>query len=90
MTDGPTAPRSEPQGPDTRPAADSQDEALAFLTQGVSYGDASATVERTDTHCSVIFLVGERAFKMKRAVVFSYLWLWDGGWRRRCTAGFMR
>jgi aminoglycoside phosphotransferase family enzyme/predicted kinase len=73
LTDGPTAPRSEPQGPDTRPAADSQDEALAFLTQGVSYGDASATVERIDTHCSVIFLVGERAFKMKRAVVFSYL-----------------
>jgi hypothetical protein len=34
---------------------------------------AGGDVKRIDTHASVIFLVGERAFKIKRAVRFPYL-----------------
>ncbi len=34
---------------------------------------AGATVERIDTHASVIFLAGARAYKLKRAVHFDYL-----------------
>ena len=47
-------------------------EIAAFLSQGSSYGERDL-VERLDTHASLIFLVGERAFKMKRAIAFSYL-----------------
>jgi len=69
----PPAPPPGPAGSDARPGAEAQDEALAFLARGTSYGEGSAAVERIDTHCSIIFLVGERAFKVKRAVTFSYL-----------------
>jgi aminoglycoside phosphotransferase family enzyme/predicted kinase len=48
-------------------------EIAAFLSRGASYGEPGAAVERLDTHASLIFLVGARAFKMKRAVAFSYL-----------------
>src|SRR5215469_7733520 len=46
---------------------------IAFLSHGAAYGSADATVERRETHISVVFLVGDRAFKLKRAVAFSYL-----------------
>ena len=32
-----------------------------------------ARVERIDTHASIVFLAGERAYKLKRAVLFDYL-----------------
>src|SRR5262245_55498777 len=32
-----------------------------------------ATVERIDTHASIVFLAGARAYKLKRAVRFDYL-----------------
>jgi aminoglycoside phosphotransferase family enzyme/predicted kinase len=54
-------------------AMDDQREVVAFLADGGSYGKPGATVERTETHISIIFLVGERAYKLKRAVRFSYL-----------------
>ncbi len=50
-----------------------QEEVAAFLAEPGSYGEAGRRVERLDTHASLIFLVGARAFKMKRAVAFSYL-----------------
>jgi uncharacterized protein len=50
-----------------------QDQVAAFLAEPAAYGEPGATVERLDTHASLIFLVGGRAFKMKRAVAFSYL-----------------
>ena len=34
---------------------------------------AGASVERIDTHSAIVFLVGERAYKLKRAVRFDYL-----------------
>ena len=46
--------------------SDDQQEVFAFLSRG-------AGVERIDTHVSAIFLIGDRAYKVKRAVALSYL-----------------
>lgn len=51
----------------------SQDEIIAFLSDGTSYGLPGARVDRIETHISIVFLVGDRAYKLKRAVRFSYL-----------------
>jgi aminoglycoside phosphotransferase family enzyme/predicted kinase len=53
--------------------ADDQRETIAFLAEGASYGQSGAPVERIDTHCSILFLVGARTYKLKRAVAFTYL-----------------
>lgn len=50
-----------------------QSEIIAFLLRPDSYGASEGLVERIDTHASVIFLCGERAYKLKRAVTFPYL-----------------
>ena len=50
-----------------------QNQVVRFLGEAASYGMPAAEVERIDTHISIIFLVGERAYKLKRAVRFSYL-----------------
>jgi uncharacterized protein len=50
-----------------------QDEVMAFLADGASHGLAGQKVERIDTHASVVFLVADRAFKLKRAVRYAYL-----------------
>ncbi len=51
-----------------------QTETMAFLSRPDTYGAADgAPVERLDTHISVVFKVGCRVFKLKRAVRFSYL-----------------
>ena len=42
-----------------------------FLGSPSTYG--CATVERVDTHASIVFLAGARAYKLKRAVLFDYL-----------------
>lgn len=52
---------------------EAQAEVIAFLSEGGSYGAPSARVERIETHISIVFLVGERAYKLKRAVRFSYV-----------------
>ena len=49
-----------------------QSETIAFLSQSKSYG-TDGPVERIDTHGAVVFLVGERAYKLKRAVKFPYM-----------------
>ena len=49
-----------------------QDQTIAFLLEASSYGE-TGTVARIDTHCAVVFLIGERAYKLKRAVKFLYL-----------------
>ncbi|HXP75065.1 MAG TPA: AAA family ATPase [Stellaceae bacterium] len=51
----------------------SQDETIAFLSNGANCGLPGAEVERIETHGSVIFLVGDRAYKLKRPVAFSAL-----------------
>ena len=44
---------------------------IDFLAAPSTHG--SATVERIDTHASIVFLAGARAYKLKRAVRFDYL-----------------
>ena len=44
---------------------------IDFLTAPATHG--GATVERIDTHASIVFLAGARAYKLKRAVRFDYL-----------------
>ncbi|MDP7666469.1 MAG: hypothetical protein QF738_00230, partial [Rhodospirillales bacterium] len=46
---------------------------FAFISRPDTYDRAIATVERIETHVSVVFLVGDRAYKLKRAVHFPYL-----------------
>lgn len=53
--------------------ADDQTEALAFLSDPATYGDPPGGVRRVDTHISAVFLAGDRAYKLKRAVAFPYL-----------------
>lgn len=52
---------------------DDQREVIAFLSEGASYGRPAAAVERIETHISIVFLVADRAYKLKRAVRFSYV-----------------
>lgn len=52
---------------------DGQRETVAFLSDGASYGLPGAAVEQIVTHASRLFLVGDRVFKLKRAVRYSYL-----------------
>jgi aminoglycoside phosphotransferase family enzyme/predicted kinase len=50
-----------------------QEQVIAFLSRGSTYGGESVDVERIDTHSAIVFLAGERALKLKRAVRFDYL-----------------
>jgi aminoglycoside phosphotransferase family enzyme/predicted kinase len=54
-------------------APDDQAAIVAFLSDAAAYGPGIAAVERIDTHAAHVFLAGERAFKMKRAVRFAFL-----------------
>jgi aminoglycoside phosphotransferase family enzyme/predicted kinase len=48
-----------------------QTETIAFLSAPRTHGGAS--VERIDTHTAVVFLAGNRAYKLKRGVRYDYL-----------------
>jgi uncharacterized protein len=50
-----------------------QSQVISFLSEAASYGRPGLTVERIETHISIVFLIGDRAYKLKRAVRFSYL-----------------
>ncbi|MGY8959460.1 MAG: hypothetical protein ACKVKG_07995 [Alphaproteobacteria bacterium] len=49
-----------------------QAEIIEFLSRPSTYGDVGP-VERIDTHISVIFLVGDRGYKLKRDLHFDYV-----------------
>lgn len=51
---------------------DPQAEVVAFLSSGRAFADHQPPV-RIDTHAASVFLSGERAWKLKRAVRFDYL-----------------
>ncbi len=54
--------------------SDDQAETVAFLSKPESYGLARGdAVERHATHGSFVFLAGDRAYKLKRAVKFPYM-----------------
>jgi len=48
-----------------------QSAVIAFLSNPVTH--RGAAVERIETHASIVFLAGPRAYKLKRAVRFDYL-----------------
>ena len=52
---------------------DDQSQAIDFLSRGASFGLPDATPRRIDTHISIVFLVGDRVFKMKRALKLSFI-----------------
>jgi uncharacterized protein len=49
----------------------SQADVIRLLSDPATHG--GETVERIDTHASVVFLTGDRVFKLKRAVKYDYL-----------------
>src|SRR5437773_12545918 len=51
---------------------DEQRDVIAFLREPSSYEGADR-VEIIETHASIVFLAGDRAYKLKRAVKYSYL-----------------
>jgi uncharacterized protein len=58
---------------DRASAPDDQAEVIGFLSRPASYGPTAGAVERVETHCSIVFLVGDRAFKLKRAIRYANL-----------------
>jgi hypothetical protein len=50
-----------------------QREVVAFLSSSQAYGPQAEPVERVDTHISIVWLAGDRAYKLKRAVKFDYV-----------------
>ena len=52
---------------------DTQADVTAFLEDPQSYGPDVREVERFDTHAAMVFLAGDRAYKIKRAVRYPYL-----------------
>ena len=63
--------RNDSQPPEAGSSDRIQAEVAAFLADPASHGGAK--VDRIDTHASIIFLAGERVYKVKRAVRFPYL-----------------
>lgn len=53
--------------------ADVQRDTIAFLSTPEAYGLPGVPVERIDTHISIVWLAGDRAYKLKRAVRFDYV-----------------
>ena len=53
--------------------ADAQRDVVAFLSTPEAYGRHADSVERIDTHISTVWLAGDRAYKLKRAVRFDYV-----------------
>ncbi|MDE2563235.1 MAG: AAA family ATPase [Sphingomonadales bacterium] len=49
-----------------------QQETIAFLGDAAAYG-RSGPVETVETHGAIVFLVGDRAYKLKRAVDLGFL-----------------
>jgi aminoglycoside phosphotransferase family enzyme/predicted kinase len=54
---------------------DSQGPTIAFLSTQAAYEPMGldGRIQRVDTHISIVWLIGDRAFKLKRAVRFSYV-----------------
>ena len=67
--------------------SDDQRDVVAFLKDPSSYGPGVDRVEVIETHASLVFIAGERVFKLKRAVAYAYLDFSTADLRRRaCEA----
>ncbi len=53
--------------------ADDQRDVIDFLSAPSSYGEAVERVDVVETHASLVFLAGDHAYKLKRAVKYPYL-----------------
>ena len=53
--------------------ASGQQSIIAFLSDPRSYGADVGPVETHETHGAIVFLAGDRAYKLKRAVRFPYM-----------------
>ena len=53
--------------------ADDQRDVIDFLNRPSSYEAAVERVDVIETHASLVFLAGDRAYKLKRAVKYPYL-----------------
>lgn len=53
-------------------AGDNQDEVLAFMARPETYG-LSEPVRRIDTHGAMVFLAGDQAYKIKRAIRYPFM-----------------
>lgn len=57
--------------------SDDQSETIRFLSRPESYGPENGgeagLVERVETHCAIVFLAGDHAYKLKKAVHYTYL-----------------
>jgi len=51
---------------------DDQQETIDFLSRPETYG-VQSPVERVETHVAIVFLAGDKAYKLKRAVQYAYL-----------------
>ncbi len=65
-------PRKASQKPADHVTGD-QSAVLRLLGDPAAYGPAVTKVERIDTHGAIVFLAGERAYKIKRAVAYPYM-----------------
>jgi uncharacterized protein len=54
-------------------ASAEQDAVIDFLCDPASHNLRDGSVERIDTHCSIIFLAADRAYKLKRAIRYAAL-----------------
>lgn len=52
---------------------DNQSEVIDFLSKPSAYGLGLSPVDRCETHGAIVFLVGDRAYKLKRAVALPYM-----------------
>jgi uncharacterized protein len=59
-----------------------QHDVMDFLSRPSSYGAAGERVDVIETHASLVFLAGDRAYKLKRAVKYPYLDFSTAEWRR--------
>src|SRR6516164_7039791 len=53
--------------------ADDQRDIIDFLSRPSTYGAAVEQVDIIETHVSLVFLAGDRGYKLKRAIKFPYL-----------------
>jgi uncharacterized protein len=69
------------------PPAEPQDAVIDFLSRPASYGLRDGAVERIETHCSIVFLAADRAYKLKRAIRYASLdYTTDELRRRACES----
>lgn len=54
-------------------SGDAQKAIIDFLASQDAFGPNAGRAERVETHISVVFLVGDKAYKLKRAVRYPYL-----------------